>query len=89
MSFEKLTQYLESLKDSDGIEGLDLIVKKNHQVLYRHKQGYNDYDCTRLVSEQDLYYLYSCTKIATMVACMQQVEAGRIRLDAPVAEYLP
>jgi len=89
MSFEKLTQYLESLKDSDGIEGLDLIIKKNHQVLYRHKQGCNDYDCTRLVSEQDLYYLYSCTKIATMVACMQQVEAGRIRLDAPVAEYLP
>ena len=33
MSFEKLTQYLESLKDSDGIEGLDLIIKKNHQVL--------------------------------------------------------
>ena len=55
MSFEKLTQYLESLKDSDGIEGLDLIIKKNHQVLYRHKQGCNDYDCTRLVSEQDLY----------------------------------
>lgn len=89
MSFEKLTQYLESLKDSDDIKGLDLIVKKDHKVIYRHKQGYNDYDCTRPVSENDLYYLYSCTKIATMTACMQQVEAGRIELDAPVSRYLP
>lgn len=89
MSFEKLTQYLESLKDSDDIKGLDVIIKKDHKVIYRHKQGYNDYDCTRPVSENDLYYLYSCTKIVTMTACMQQVEAGKINLDAPVSEYLP
>lgn len=89
MSFERLTEYLESLKDSDDIKGLDMIVKKEHKVIYRHKQGYNDYDCIRPVSENDLYYLYSCTKIATMTACMQQVEAGRIKLDAPVSEYLP
>ncbi len=89
MSFEKLTQYLESLKDSYDIKGLDLIVKKDHKVIYRHMQGYSDYDCKRPVSANDLYYLYSCTKIATMTACMQQVEAGKIRLDAPVSEYLP
>lgn len=89
MSFDKLTHYLESLKDSDDIKGLDVIVKKNHEVIYRHKQGYNDYDCTRPVSETDLYYLYSCTKIVTMTACMQLVEEGKIRLDAPVSDYLP
>lgn len=89
MSFEQLTQYLESLKDSDDIKGLDVIVKKNHKVIYRHKQGYNDYDCTKPVSENDLYYLYSCTKIATMTACMQLVEAGRIKLEDPVSDYLP
>lgn len=89
MSFDKLTHYLESLKDSDDIKGLDVIVKKNHQVIYRHKQGYNDYDCIRPVSETDLYYLYSCTKIVTMTACMQQVEKGKIRLNAPVSDYLP
>ena len=89
MSFGKLTHYLESLKDSDDIKGLDVIVKKNHKVIYRHKQGYNDYDCTRPVSETDLYYLYSCTKIVTMIACMQLVEEGKIRLDALVSDYLP
>ena len=86
MSFEKLTQYLESLEDSYDIKGLDMIVKKKHEVIYRHKQGYSDYNCTRPVSENDLYYLYSCTKIVTMTACMQQVDAGRIRLDATVSE---
>ncbi|MGI6254591.1 MAG: serine hydrolase domain-containing protein [Acutalibacter sp.] len=89
MSFEKLTQYLESLKDSDDIKGLDVIVKKDHKVIYRHMQGYSNYDCTRPVSEKDLYYLYSCTKVVTMTACMQQVEAGKIRLDDPVSQYLP
>lgn len=89
MSFKKLTRYLEALKDSDDIKGLDIVVKKDHQTIYRHKQGYSDYGCTRPVSEQDLYYLYSCTKIATMTACMQQAEAGRLRLDAPVSDYLP
>ncbi len=89
MSFEKLTRYMESLKDSHDIKGLDLIVKKNHKVVYRHKQGFNDYSCSRAVSENDLYYLYSCTKIATMTACMQLAETGRIHLDSPVSQYLP
>lgn len=89
MSFDKLTEYLESLKDSHDVRGLDLIIKKNHETLYRHMQGYNDYACRRPVSENDLYYLYSCTKIATMTACMQLVEKGRIGLQDPLSEYLP
>ena len=89
MNFDKLTEYLESLKDSHDVKGLDLIVRKNHGTLYRHMQGYNDYSCRRPVSEDDLYYLYSCTKIVTVTACMQLVEQGRIGLQDLLSEYLP
>jgi len=36
-----------------------------------------------------IYDLASVTKMFTSVAVMQQVEAGRVDLDAPVATYLP
>ena len=89
MNFDKLTEYLEYLKDSHDVKGLDLIVRKNNGTLYRHMQGYNDYSCRRPVSEDDLDYLYSCTKIVTVTACMQLVEQGRIGLQDLLSEYLP
>ena len=36
-----------------------------------------------------IFDLASLTKVFTAVAVMQQVEAGRIELDAPVARYIP
>ncbi|MGJ7441157.1 serine hydrolase [Aquipuribacter sp. MA13-6] len=41
------------------------------------------------VTEDTVYDMASVSKLFTSVVVMQQVEAGRVDLDAPVATYLP
>ena len=89
MAFEKLTQLLDGLVDGHGVPGSDCIVIRDHEVLYRHMRGYSDYDRKVPVSDRDMYYLYSCTKVVTNTAILKLVEDGRIHLYDPVAKYLP
>lgn len=89
MNFQKLNQYLDSLGTEYGLKTLDCKVMQNHKVLYRKSWGYSDYACTTPVSDNDLYDVYSCTKVITMTAAMQCVESGLFGLDDAVEKYLP
>jgi CubicO group peptidase (beta-lactamase class C family) len=51
--------------------------------------GYSDAAKTHTVSENDLYFVYSATKVVTCTAAMQLVEKGLISLSDPVGKYLP
>ena len=89
MNFHLLTQYLDSLPEEYGIPGLDVIVSKDHETVYRHSVGFSDHLCKRPVSEKDFYLFYSCTKVVTMTAMMQLIEAGKASLYDPVSRFLP
>jgi len=89
MDFTKLTAYLDSLEQAYEVHGLDCKIMRGHETVYRHMAGHRDYALSIPVSETDLYDVYSCTKIITMVSVMQLVEQGRILLDDPLAKYLP
>lgn len=89
MNFAELTNYLDSLKETYGIPSLDCKILKDHQEIYRHQAGYADYEETQPVTENQLYRLYSATKLTTMTAVLQLAEQNKIDLYCPVAEYLP
>ena len=89
MNFNKLTDYLDRLGEDYGVPGYDLIVRKDHETVYRRMGGFSDYEGKRPVSDRDLYFLYSATKVITMTAAMQLIEEGRIGLEDPVSAYLP
>ena len=89
MNFHLLTQYLDSLNEEYGIPGLDVIVTKDYETVYRHQAGYADKEGTKPVSDGDFYRLFSCTKVMTMTAFMQLVEQGRISLEDEVSKFLP
>ena len=89
MNFSKLDKYLDNLEKNYGVPGFDLIVRKDHETIYRRMGGYSDYAKTRPVTENDLYFMYSATKVITMTAVMQLAERGLIGLEDPVTEYLP
>jgi CubicO group peptidase (beta-lactamase class C family) len=89
MDFTKLRTYLNSLEEAYGVHGLDCKVMKNHKTLYRHMVGHSDYALKVPVSANDLYQVYSCTKIITMTAVMQLVEQGKIGLYDELEKYLP
>lgn len=89
MNFDKLTEYLDSLKTRYGIPATDIKVTREHEVVYRHMTGYTDYEETKSVDEKTIYRLFSATKVITMTAVMQLLERGKIGLYDEVRKYLP
>ena len=88
MNFSKLTAYLDSLRDK-CVPGCDLIVNRGHEQLYRHMAGVRDAAGAEPMRGDELYRLYSCTKVFTTCAAMQLIEQGKLSLDDPVSAYLP
>ena len=86
MSFEKLTEYLDSMPDL-GIPGCDLRVWRAHQPVYAHWTG--EADAGKPMTGKETYWFYSTTKVITMTASMQLIEQGRLALTDPVSKYLP
>jgi CubicO group peptidase (beta-lactamase class C family) len=89
MNFSKLTAFLDSIEELYRIPSCDCSVYYKHKEVYRHSAGHRDYAKTQPVSDDDLCWMYSCSKVACMAAVMQLVEQGKLRLDDPVGKYLP
>lgn len=83
--FEKVSGYIkENLIDKKRIPYIDIIVKKNHQTIYRYMDGYK---CKP--TGKEILYMYSCTKPITAVCTMQLLKDGKLSLEDKVSKYLP
>jgi CubicO group peptidase (beta-lactamase class C family) len=89
MDFTKLTNYIDSLNKEYGIPATDCKITQNHEVTYRHLTGYSDYENKTPLTKDNLFRLFSATKVVTMTAILQQIERGNIRLYDEVRAYLP
>ncbi|MBQ8146078.1 MAG: beta-lactamase family protein [Clostridia bacterium] len=72
-----------------GIPFFELIVTKDGDEVFRHRVGYSDAKQEKLFETDDLYWLYSTSKLITCVSAMQLVDKGIIKLDDPVSKYIP
>ena len=88
MNFSKLTAYLDSLQGVN-VPGCELIVYRDHEIVYCHAAGFRDEARTEPVQGDETYRLYSATKVFTTCAAMQLIGAGKLSLDDPVSAWLP
>ncbi|MBO4791560.1 MAG: beta-lactamase family protein [Clostridia bacterium] len=88
MRVKELDRLIDSLPGL-GFPGVDLIVTEKGKTVYRRMAGYSDADKTRPVSEKDLYWIFSCSKVVTCTAAMRLVEEGKLGLRDKVSDYLP
>ncbi len=88
MNLQGITEYLDSLKKR-GIPSVDCLVYKNHEQIYRYMNGTADAAGTKQIAGDELYLMFSMTKVQTMIAIMQLVEQGKISLEDEVGNYLP
>jgi CubicO group peptidase (beta-lactamase class C family) len=51
--------------------------------------GYRDVEGKVPSGPGDLYWIYSVSILFTIVAAMQLIESGKLRLEDPVSRYLP
>lgn len=88
--FSKIAVYMEeTVCEKHGVPGCDILVYRDHELLFRHICGYADREARTPLTENHLYYMYSCTKVLTAAAGMRLIEEGKLHLDAPVSDYLP
>ncbi|MFF0428579.1 serine hydrolase domain-containing protein [Streptomyces sp. NPDC004520] len=82
-----LRSALEDVHEA-GVPGVFAEVRDSGRT-WRGVSGVADTATGRPVTPDMLQRVGSITKTFTAAAVLQQVERGRIRLDAPVADYLP
>jgi len=75
---------------ADHIAGVTVAVVQDGQVLLKKGYGFASLSPQRRVdADRTLFRLGSISKTFTWIALMKEVEAGRIRLEAPINLYLP
>ena len=88
MNFSKLDDFMNRMV-ARGYPSCELAVTKDGEVVYRRSVGYSDAAKTRPAGNQDVYWLFSCSKVITCIAGLRLIEEGKISLDDSVSKYLP
>jgi CubicO group peptidase (beta-lactamase class C family) len=84
----KIDSFIRAQLDESRMPGLALGIVQGDQIV--HLQGFGKADGSgRAVTPQTPFLIGSNSKSFTALAVMQLVEAGSMRLDAPVHNYLP
>ena len=88
MNFEKLKIYVDKLIEN-GVPEAQIVVRKDGQEAFRYVVGYSDSAKLKPARHDDLFWLFSMSKVYTMTATMRLVERGLLNLDESVGTYLP
>jgi CubicO group peptidase (beta-lactamase class C family) len=83
-----IDSYVEGERQAAKVPGLALAIVHGDHIV--HLMGFGQADSSgRAVTGQTPFSIGSATKSFTALAVMQLVEAGKLKLDAPVQRYLP
>ena len=92
LSLEKLSRIDEFLNDQVAkgeIPGAVVLIQRHGKPVYFKWFGKRDVDAGIDMTPDAIFPLHSLTKTITSFAAMMLVERGKIRLDDPVARYIP
>ncbi len=88
MNEKKLDELMSSLP-SLGFPSAQIAVTVDGKKVYSRTVGYADAEKTRPASPDDLYWVFSCSKVVACTAAMRLVEEGKIALYDRVDKYIP
>ncbi len=90
-SFSNVDTIIQEAIDKGDMPGAVVLIGHNGKIVHRKAFGFRSLEPTREAMTTDtIFDLASLTKcIATTTAVMQLFEEGRIKLNDPVAAYLP
>jgi CubicO group peptidase (beta-lactamase class C family) len=80
--------YLDSLSKTQNFSG-SILVAHRGQVLFKGAYGFANVEWSVPNTPQTKFEIASVSKQFTASAILQMVEAGKLRLDAPISTYLP
>ncbi len=89
MNFKKLQELLDGFVEDNYAVGNTVTVYLGGENVFNYTVGYSDLESKKLMTGNEHFYLYSCSKVTTVVAGVQLLERGRLLLSDPISEYLP
>ena len=89
MDFTNLKNYMNRLVNEYNTPGVDCIVYKDHEIIFRYYAGMSDIENNKKMTGNELYLIFSMTKMITCTAALQLFEQGKYKLDDPISKYLP
>ncbi len=88
MDFTPLKDFMDRLTDW-VIPGNSVCVYHKNEEVFRYSSGYSNIEKKIPMSGDMFVNIYSCSKIATVVAALQLLERGYFLLNDPLYEYIP
>ena len=89
---QKLARIGEFFRDqiaSGKIPGAVLLIEQHGKPVYHELFGVQDVVSKKPMTDDTIFRLFSMTKPITSVAAMMLIDEGKLKLDDPVAKYLP
>ena len=84
-----ITKCMEEYIENHELAGAALMVRKNGELQYQNKWGYQSIEEMIPVEYESIYRMASMTKCITGVAVMKLIEQAKITLDDPISKYIP
>jgi CubicO group peptidase (beta-lactamase class C family) len=88
MDFTKLKYFMDHLT-TWRIPGNSVCVMLHNKEVFRYSSGYDDFENKRPMTGNELFNIYSCSKVATVTAALQLFEKGEFLLDTPLYCFIP
>jgi CubicO group peptidase (beta-lactamase class C family) len=84
-----IDRLLETAAEQTDVPGVVAMAASSEGIIYQGAFGKSDLGAGNAMAVDAIFAIASMTKPVTSVAAMQLVEAGKLKLDRPIAEYLP
>jgi CubicO group peptidase (beta-lactamase class C family) len=86
---QRVGDYLRDQIAQGKIPGAILLIQQHGKPVYREFLGVRDVATKQPMTDDTIFRLFSMSKPITSVVAMQLIEQGKLKLDDPVAKYIP
>ncbi|SMG22023.1 CubicO group peptidase, beta-lactamase class C family [Marivirga sericea] len=84
----EISKILEEIDAQENLSGVVLVAQEG-QIIYENTYGFANQTTNTPNNIDTKFFIGSLTKQFTALLVMQQLEAGKLALDAPIINYLP
>ncbi len=88
MDFLNLKNFMDDMA-AEHTPGAVVEVYYGGKKVFGYACGYSDLASQTLMTGEEMFNIYSCTKVTTVTAGAQLLERGKFLLNDPLAEYMP
>ena len=88
MDFTNLKNFMDYMAAEQNPGNAVEVFLDGRQV-FRYAAGYSDLESQTTMTGEEMFNIYSCSKIATVTAGLQLLERGKFLLGDPLYEYIP